>query len=161
MTLRSTPWKHPVLSKLDDPPQCWQITDHGWTDLQKENHCLSSFLYTDIVFWAIFLFPTIQVLDEINTPKNYLQEIRNMSNFQTWKEMMGFNSNWRMLCLSPWDSMVCIANSCRKYSEDKENILGEETIHSTWRLQVFKKATIFLLSIRKCHLNSFRDSICL
>lgn len=115
----------------------------------------------DIEFRAIFLFPWIQGLDEINTFKNYLQEIRNMSNFQTWKEMMGFNSNWHMLCLSSWDSMVCIANSCRKYSENKEKISGQETIRSTQRLHVFKKATIFLLCIKLCVTNSFRDSICL
>jgi len=119
-------------------------------NLQKENHFLFSLVYMDIVFRAILLFPCIQELDEINTFKNYLQEIRNMSNFQTWNEMTGFNSNWHMLCLSPWDSMVCIANSSRKYSEDKVNISGEKTIHSTQRPQVSKKATIFLLCIKLC-----------
>lgn len=142
------PWKRPVLSKPDHRPQCWQITDHGWTDLQKENNFLFSLVETDIVCVVIFLFPWVQGVDEINTFKNYLQEIRNMSNFQTWKEMMGFNSNWHMLCLSPWDLMVCIANSCRKYSEDKENISGEETIRPSQRLQCFKKASIFRLCVK-------------
>lgn len=84
-----------------------------------------------------------------------------MSNFQTWKEMMGFNPSWHKLCLSPWNSMVCIADSCRKYSEGKENVLGKERIHSTQRLQFFTKATNFLLCVKSCVTNSFRDSLCL
>lgn len=82
-----------------------------------------------------------------------------MSNFQTWKEMMGFNPSWHKRCLSPWDSMVCIADG--KYSEGKEIILGKERIHSIQRLQFFTKATNFLLCVKSCVTNSFRDSLCL
>lgn len=160
MTSHSVPWKHTALCKLDDPLQCWQITVHSWTDLQKENHFVFFLMYMGMAFKASFLFPRIQACDEIKALKNDPQELWHLSRFQTGKEMMGFNSSWHTLYLSPWDSVVCTANGCRKDSEGKENILGEETIHSTQSLQVFKKATIFLLCI-VCHLNSSEDSICL
>lgn len=72
---------------------------------------------------------------------------------------MGFNPSWHKRCLSPWDSMVCIADG--KYSEGKEIILGKERIHSIQRLQFFTKATNFLLCVKSCVTNSFRDSLCL
>lgn len=130
MTLHSAPWKRPVLSKLDDPPPCWQITDYSWTSLQQENHFIFSHVRGHRIQGYISS-PWTQGLDEINTFKNYLQEIRNMSNFQIWKEIMGFNSNWHMLCFSPWDSMVCIANHCRNMHKTKKKFSGEETNRST------------------------------
>lgn len=72
-----------------------------------------------------------------------------MSDFQTWKETMGFNPSWHQLYLSPLDKMVCIARGSRKHSEGKENFLEIERIHST-KNQLFMKATVFLLCIKRC-----------
>lgn len=54
-----------------------------------------------------------------------------MSNFQTWKETVGFKPSWHKLYLSPLDKMVYITDGSRKYSEGKENFLEIERIHST------------------------------
>jgi len=85
-----------------------------------------------------------------------------MSNFQTWKETVGFKPSWHKLYLSPLDKMVYITDGCRKYSEGKENFLEIERIHSTpQKMNYLWKQLFSFFALNYALLKLLRDSTCL
>lgn len=157
MTSCSAPSKHPVPSKLDDPPQCWQITDHGWTSLQKENH----FLFSHVQGHSIQGY----ISSALNTRAWWNKHIQKLSaRNQKYVKFPNLEIDWASTQIGTcfvflpgtrWSALLTVVEI---FARQKKKSQETNCSRQASRFLRMQQSSFFALI---CHLKSFRDSICL